>query len=596
VSILSKGGSVNIRTANANGKYRRRESKPKEPTGSAFPTPGGKTSQATFLVELALKAGVELWHNPDKEPYATLPEAQHRETVLLLSKPFRLWLGHLFYESESSNLSAQSVRDALSILAGQAIYKGSEHRVHVRVADHEGKIYLDLGDNDWQAVEIDADGWRVVDKPPVKFRRLKSMRSLPVPTRGGKIEELRPFVNAKSEDDWRILVAWLLGAFHPTGPYAILCVHGEQGSAKSSLSKVLRALTDPNGAPLRSPPRDERDLWIAANNGRVVVLNNVSYMPDWLSDALCRLAWDGGFATRTLFENDEETIFSRRSPIVINGIENVFTKGDLTDRGFQIVLPPIDKETRRDEAEFDAAFAVARPGILGALLDAVSAGLKNLAGVNIPMPRMADFCRWVVACEPGTGFPEGSFLGAINKNIENASDLVLDASIIAAPLRRFLGKQEGKHREGGRWNGTAAQLLVELSREAGDKIAALKEWPKRPHILSGHLRRLLPNLRKIGINVDFTHTGRERQITIDGTSADNSVKSVSASETPENTGRAAIAPANARNRSVSREDQENREKESPNAPIIACKTPSVGNGFRRNQRTNARNAVLIELF
>src|SRR5205823_2739262 len=156
----------------------------------------------------------------DKEPYSTLPESQHHATALLFSKPFRLWLGHLYFESKGANPASQALQDAINTLAGLAIYKGSEHPVHVRVAGHEGSIYLDLCDDTWQAVEIDAGGWRVITDPPVKFRRLKSMRSMPVPVPGGKIRELRPFVNVRTKDDWRIIIAWILGTFHPNGPYA----------------------------------------------------------------------------------------------------------------------------------------------------------------------------------------------------------------------------------------------------------------------------------------------------------------------------------------------------------------------------------------
>ena len=238
------------------------------------------------------------------------------------------------------------------MLEGKALYDGPELPVYTRLAEHNSAIYLDLGNAQWQAVEITSSGWQVIDTPPVKFRRAKGMLPLPEPVRGGTLAALRPFVNLASEDDWRLLVSWLLAAFRPTGPYPVLVVYGEQGSAKSSLVRVLRALVDPNTAALRTTSREERDLVIAATNGWLIALDNLSHLPDWLSDALCRLATGSGFATRELYTDADETIFAAQRPIVLNGIEEVATRGDLLDRAITLYLPTIPEDQRKDEKVF----------------------------------------------------------------------------------------------------------------------------------------------------------------------------------------------------------------------------------------------------
>jgi hypothetical protein len=127
------------------------------------------------------------------------------------------------------------------------------------------------------------------------------MLPLPYPREGGSITSLRGFVNVANDDDWALLLAWLVAAFRPHGPYPVLVLHGEQGSAKSTVARVLRALVDPGTASLRSEPRDARDLIISATNGWCVALDNLSHLPVWLSDAICSLATGGGFGTRELF-------------------------------------------------------------------------------------------------------------------------------------------------------------------------------------------------------------------------------------------------------------------------------------------------------
>jgi hypothetical protein len=136
----------------------------------------------------------------------------------------------------------------------RAQFDAAERTVHIRVAEYDGDIYLDLADKDWEAVQIGPDGWQVVTSPPVRFRRAAGMLPLPVPQRGGSIEALAAFLNLPAPDEFVLVVAWLLAALQQGGPYPLLVIAGEQGSAKTVLTKILRALIDPNAAPTRAPP------------------------------------------------------------------------------------------------------------------------------------------------------------------------------------------------------------------------------------------------------------------------------------------------------------------------------------------------------
>lgn len=141
-----------------------------------------------------------------------------------------------------------------------------------------------------------------------------------------------------------LIAAWLLSALGPPGPYPALVLVGEQGTAKSMAARLLRSLVDPNSAPLRSLPREERDLFVAANNGWTICFDNVSKMPDWLSDALCRLATGGGFAVRELYSDSNEVLFNAQRPVILNGIDDVAGRPDLLDRAMVLALQPIPEE------------------------------------------------------------------------------------------------------------------------------------------------------------------------------------------------------------------------------------------------------------
>jgi hypothetical protein len=466
-------------------------------------------AQATRLVEMALDAGVELFHTPDGEAYGTIAVDSHYETWPLKVKVFRRWLARLFYEAEEKSPSAQALQDTLGVLEGKALFDGPVCAVYTRLAAHNDAIYLDLADAHWQAVEVTTDGWCVVDTPPVKFRRSRGMAPLPPPDTGGTLTELRRFVNIGSEQDWRLLVAWFVAALRPTGPYPILILHGEQGSAKSTVVRLMRALVDPNEAALRTTPRDERDLMIAATNGHCLALDNLSYLPEWLSDALCRIATGGGFATRELYTDAEEAIFSAQRPIVLNGIEELATRGDLLDRAIVLDLPSIQETTRRHEADFWRDFEHARPRLLGAALDIVSAALRALPTTHLPrLPRMADFALWSCAAAPACGWTAADFLDAYTGARAAAYDLTLDASLVAGPLRTLAACRGG-------WTGTATELLAALEQRVDAKTAQAKAWPKNGRALSNSLRRLAPTLRAVGIDVVFqraSETTRRRVI------------------------------------------------------------------------------------
>jgi hypothetical protein len=129
----------------------------------------------------------------------------------------------------------------------------------------------------------------------------------------------------------------------------------------------------------------------------VLAFDNLSDLTPWLSDRLCRLATGSGFATRELFSDDDEVIFSATRPVILNGISEVVTRSDLLDRSLVLTFPTIPDALRRDERGLLRDFTIARAGILGGLLDAVSSALRHLAGVRLaraPSPAtMASSCR-----------------------------------------------------------------------------------------------------------------------------------------------------------------------------------------------------------
>lgn len=458
-----------------------------------------RKSQATKLVELASE--VELFHTPDGEPYAGFEVNGHIETWPVKSRGFRDWLTRRLYETEHKAPAAQNLQDALNVLSSRARFDGQACEVHVRIAQYDGAIYVDLVDDAWGLVKVTAEGRLVIKSgdSPVRFRRTKGMLPLPQPAPSVGLDVLRGLVNV-SEGQWPLAIAWLVACYRPGKPFPVLALHGEQGSAKSTTARMLRWLVDPNKAALRSEPRDERDLMIAATNGWVVALDNLSRIPPSLSDSLCRLATGGGFGTRKLYENDEEILFDAMRPVLVNGIQELATRSDLLDRALVLTLPTIPDDKRRTEKELWSEFERERPAIFGGLLDAVSCALRNEGCVHFArLPRMADFAEWATAAEPALGLNEGEFMAAYLRNRESANDLALEAAPVSASIIEFVFSCE-------QWKGTASELLKELNSRTGDDVQHQRGWPKSAAAMGGALKRLAPNLRAAGVNL--THPRR----------------------------------------------------------------------------------------
>lgn len=490
----------------------------------------GQPSQATLLVRMA--EGTELFHGADAEPFVRFAVGAHHEVSRLRNKTFKRWLSRRFYDRHERTPNSQALNDALGVLEGKAVFDGHQREVFLRVARHEDRLYIDLADDAWRAIEVDQDGWRIVEDMPVYFRRSKSMQPLPEPQQGGSVLELRRFVNI-ADEHWPLLLGGLVGAFKHQGPFPTIVFSGEQGSAKSTAARVLKSLIDPSSAPLRSGPREPRDLAIQANNGWFLCLDNLSHLQPWLSDILCTLATGGGFSSRTLYSDDDETIFSYQRPVTLNGITEIATRPDLLDRALMIPLPSIGAKRRIPEKQFWNEFNEARPRILGGLLNAVSRAIRDLPSVQLDrLPRMADFACWVSAAEPKLGLQRGEFLQAYLTNRDDVHQLALESSPTAKVLLSWLAQRD-------EWCGACSDLLQELTHAADERTRNLKSWPKTASSLSGVLRRLAPNLRHVGVEVDFASQGRgrnKRRVVSVKRDTQNSVPSAPSVPSGQNTG------------------------------------------------------------
>lgn len=496
--------------------------KPRKGGGSG----GGKDSFATKLVDLVVDLvehdQVDLFRSADgleEAGYASFyvgdGERRHQETHPVKSSGFSLWLRLLAY-NELGKVNDRGVAEAAGILSGKAVHEGEVRQVGLRVAGDLCRVFIDLADAAWRVIVVLDGVLRVIPahECPIRFIRRKGMLALPEPKPGVGLAGFRELVNLSDDADWHRLLAWMVTALRPVGPYPILLVDGEAGSAKTTLCRLVRSLIDPHKVLLRRPPKDEQNAMIGASNSWIPAFDNISGLPPALSDALCSLATGGGFGTRQLYTDGEEHLIDVARPIMLNGIDDLVSRGDLLDRSVRIHLQPIPSDRRKTEAEIWDAFESLRAGALYELLIGVQTALRDFHSIRPAASlRMADFGKWATAAEAGLRLPEGSIVNACLTDRADADAAAIEASAVGPAVVQFV-------RDRGSWKGTASDLLAILSSPSNNYSTDVdhrsRDWPKSANYLSNALRRLAPHLRRQGIEFTRGRVGhdRVRQITL----------------------------------------------------------------------------------
>ena len=391
-------------------------------------------------------------------------------------------------------------------LAAYARYQGGPRcEVHLRGARAGETLILDIGDETGRAIEITPATWQVLQRSPVKFQRMPGMAALPIPERGGDIEQLRRFINL-GDPDFMLYVAVLTDALFPDRPHVVLNLIDESGSGETTAARIARSLTDPTEVPTATLPREARDLFADVNCSHVVFYDNLSSIPKPISDLLCQIM--NGFHKRRLRSDLDQVLVGGYRTVVLTSASNAVVEPDLVEWCVPLHLSHIAQ--RRLEATLWKEFERERPAIFGALLDIVALGLKRLPHVTVPdPPRLFDFVLWGTAIEQAFGAP-GSFLAAFAACQTTALDSVIELNPVAAAIAAFMEDQDG-------WDGTSTELWRELkARDRTEaRLTETKGWPKDPISFGIALTKTLPTLRKIGVEATRDRsTSRKRTPTV----------------------------------------------------------------------------------
>ncbi len=458
-----------------------------------------KTKDADRLVTLALEK-YRIGRTDGDEAFAVEIDGPNIAHLFRGSADaLRAKLSRDFRREYKRTPGASALVDALTALRGEAL-EAEPEPVEIRIAEHAGRIVFDLGDATGRCVIVRPGHWEIEDRSPVLFRRTALTAFMPAPERGGNIDNFRALLNA-TDEAWPLLVGWLVAAMIPGIPHPILCLRGLQGTGKTTFARLLIGMIDPSTAPVRSAPREVEQWAMAAAGCWAVCIDNVSGIPAWWSDALCKSCTGDGWIRRRLYTDSELSVLSFRRVVVLTAIDAGALRGDLADRLLLAELERIDDGARREERDLDARFHAMRQALFGGLLNLLAETLAEMPAVKLTeRPRLADFGRVLAAVDSVRGTRSFELFMAQRGSV--AAEVVADDPVAAAVQSlAAVG-----------WTGTAGELLARIEPDR-----PVKGWPQSARGLAGRLKRVEPALRAVGVEILHGRAAggnRDRTVTI----------------------------------------------------------------------------------
>ncbi len=484
-----------------------------------------------ILCELAIGAGVIVFLDQNEEPYLILPE-QPLVAYPIYGGKLRGWLTSLYMEISGKSFSGDTYKEVADYLYAKAIHEQKTLQLWNRVAMVDSVIYYDLGDGR-KVVKIDNTGWEITHKAPIRFKRF-THQLVQVEPIEGNLTDVLGFVNLKNESDKLLYLTYLVAGLNPIIPRALLTLFGDQGSAKSTASRISRSILDPSNAGthhpskagnLLSPPKDEADLANKSLRHYCLYFDNLSYCPDWMSDAFARIITGSSFSKRKLYTDTDEITINTMPLLGMNGINLVAEKPDLLDRLLILEMERIPENVRKTERDFWEGFREALPHILGGLFTILSKTLAELENLKLGhLPRMADYATFATAAALALGSTQEEFLTAFNQNIKKQNQSAIDSSAVAQVILQFMEDKGG-------WEGSSSELhkiLLKLAEASNLKIGG-SGFPKASNWLWKKIQIVRPNLNSFGIKAEHGESKASSTIKL----CKSSVDSENASDTSD---------------------------------------------------------------
>jgi len=475
----------------------------------AEPGTKGEGRKADRLVEAIVnEEGAELFVDQYGEPHIAVLQEGRREICRVRGAAFRDRLANVGYMAMREVPSTETVRAALAVIAGKAAYEGQVRQLHVRTAWHDGSLWYDLGRG--RAVRVCPGHWELTERPPVLFRSFSHQVPQVEPTRGGDLREFVGLVRMPDHKAELLILTDLVAGLVAGIPRPLSVFYGPHGAAKTSALRFKRMLQDPVAVPVQAPPRDVGEFIQIASHNLCVFLDNVTSLPLWLSDALCRFCTGDGFVKRVLYTTDDDFVYRPQGVGGLTGVNLCVTEPDLLDRCLIYHMERLPEGDFIPEGELEARFKKLQPGLLGGVFDTLAEAMRIRELMTTRcLPRLADYAQWGCAAAIALGCSEADYWVAYRSNVGVQTNEALDASPVAQAVLALMEERD-------EWNGTPGELLGEVNRIASEVgiDTTGRAWPRDATWVTRRLTVILPNLAAAGVRVRIGWSGKQRAVTL----------------------------------------------------------------------------------
>jgi hypothetical protein len=426
----------------------------------------------------------------------------HYENIPIESKKFERMMLKKYHTTYKSGVESETINKMGMLLIEGATETRELFNGFAWLGD---RVLRDMGDKDWNAIEVSAEGWRIIQPEKPVFRRFSHQLPMSIPQKGGDIRLILKYLAIKDEKNIALLLVWLCTCMFEHIGRPIIILHGIQGSCKTSAADFLRIIVDPSSVLHSALSKDHSEFVQFVDHHAVVSLDNLSGLPTWACDDLCQAVTGGGLSKRSLYTNDDDFTYRFRRVFILNGISVPTAAPDLLDRSILIELNRLEKKDRKKETKLKKEFEEDLPFILGHLLDVMVAVISRRNEEFNEYTRLADWFGLARIAAEELGVLD-DFLNAFTRNEKEQHIEVVESHIESQILMQFL---EGKES----WDGTPTEFYENLT-DIAEEQKLKRNWPKSPGSLVKKLKKLSHNLQEMGINFKSSSLGKSRRISI----------------------------------------------------------------------------------
>ncbi|WP_214888658.1 hypothetical protein [Carnobacterium sp. ISL-102] len=470
----------------------------KEVTGSE--DSGGRVAKAKKAKMLALNNIKAFYYTSENLAYVKIDLGKYSEIVRTDSKTFKHWLIYLFERTENTVLSDGDIKTAISSIDSVAFFRGFRVDIYLRIAEKDNSIYIDLCNEKRQTLEINADGFKILDESPVLFRRMDDMDEIPIPILENTNDymKLGNYLNFDKMEDFNMTVAFLLASFRPSMPKPLINFTGEAGTGKSMNTRLIRKFIDPaKQKDLLKKEINMNEIPLAATSQYLMAFDNLSGISKEGSDLLCIVSTGGVMTTRRLYTNSDEIIVDLKKVVILNGIDEISKRQDLVSRTIFIETPRLKSEEKKTEYEIWSAFKKDYPYILGSLVNAVSTGLRNKGKDTSSYSRMIDFGRFIAESSEALNWEDDYWQTIYSDNQVAGVEQSINSDPFALAVVEMMEQLATDKLTS--WRGTSSELLKKLADNLPSEDTIYnRAWPKYNQV-KGRLRRIAPLMATKGI-------------------------------------------------------------------------------------------------